>query len=86
MILAQAYNALAPRAPFLSLTAGLTTAQQEFPGLFTPPPGAAPAPPPRPRPVAPPTAGREDVVFERSPRARNYRLTLRRDGSAVATI
>jgi predicted metal-dependent hydrolase len=26
------------------------------------------------------------VVFERSPRARNYRLTLRRDGTAVATI
>lgn len=27
-----------------------------------------------------------DVVFERSRRARNYRLTLRRDGTAVATI
>lgn len=27
-----------------------------------------------------------DIVFERSQRARNYRLTLRRDGTAVATI
>lgn len=27
-----------------------------------------------------------DIVFERSDRARNYRLTLRRDGTAVATI
>lgn len=37
----------------------------------------------------PPTAahrGEGDIVFERSPRARNYRLTLRRDGTAVATI
>ena len=32
---------------------------------------------------APPAGG---VVFERSPRARNYRLTLRRDGTAVAVI
>ncbi|MBI4626096.1 MAG: M48 family metallopeptidase [Verrucomicrobia bacterium] len=31
-------------------------------------------------------AHRADVVFERSQRARNYRLTLRRDGTAVATI
>jgi len=31
-------------------------------------------------------AHRTDVVFERSQRARNYRLTLRRDGTAVATI
>ncbi|MFM1851801.1 MAG: hypothetical protein RIS54_1485 [Verrucomicrobiota bacterium] len=29
---------------------------------------------------------RGGVVFERSARARNYRLTLRRDGTAVATI
>jgi predicted metal-dependent hydrolase len=28
----------------------------------------------------------EDIVFTRSCRARNYRLTLRRDGTAVATI
>lgn len=31
------------------------------------------------------TAG-EEIVFERSLRAKNYRLTLRRDGVAVATI
>jgi len=30
--------------------------------------------------------GRAGIVFERSPRARHYRLTLRRDGTAVATI
>jgi len=33
---------------------------------------------------APAAAG--GIVFERSARARNYRLTLRRDGTAVATI
>lgn len=35
-----------------------------------------------PAPVARP----EKIIFERSHRARNYRLTLRRDGTAVATI
>jgi predicted metal-dependent hydrolase len=64
----------------------LTIAQQEIPGLFTPPPGALPAPPPRPRPPASPGVDEPAVVLERSPRARNYRLTLRRDGTAVATI
>ncbi|HWA86650.1 MAG TPA: SprT family zinc-dependent metalloprotease, partial [Opitutus sp.] len=39
--------------------------------LFAPAKGAAP---------------RDGIVFERSPRARQYRLTLRRDGTAVATI
>lgn len=34
-----------------------------------------------------PTTGRSDaIVFQRSARARHYRLTLRRDGVAVATI
>ncbi len=33
-----------------------------------------------------PTAARPAVVFVRSPAARRYRLTLRRDGTAVATI
>jgi len=33
-----------------------------------------------------PPAGGDHVVFERSYRARNYRLTLRRDGTAVAII
>ncbi|MSU69746.1 MAG: M48 family peptidase [Opitutaceae bacterium] len=31
-------------------------------------------------------AANVEIVFERSHRARNYRLTLRRDGTAVATI
>jgi predicted metal-dependent hydrolase len=31
-------------------------------------------------------AARPDLVFVRSPRARHYRLTLRRDGVAVATV
>ncbi len=33
-----------------------------------------------------PAAGRTELVFVRSLRARNYRLTLRKDGTAVATI
>ncbi len=37
-------------------------------------------------PRAAPGRGEGDIVFQRSPRARNYRLTLRRDGTAVATI
>lgn len=82
----RSYNALALRVSLLSLAGGLTTAQQELLDLFTPLPGAPSAPAPRPRPVAPPPAGEETVVFERSARARNYRLTLRRDGTAVATI
>jgi predicted metal-dependent hydrolase len=59
--------------------------QQGFLELFTPTAGVH---------RAPPSAAAEDrgrrtedgIVFERSPRARNYRLTLRRDGIAVATI
>lgn len=35
---------------------------------------------------AAPSAWKTDIVFRRSPRARQYRLTLRRDGVAVATI
>jgi predicted metal-dependent hydrolase len=59
--------------------------QQELLGLFTPAPGAHVPPAPGPRPVAPPPAG-PGVVLARSARARHYRLTLRRDGTAVATI
>lgn len=71
--------------------------QQDFFGLFAPEPGvhhappagrtpAAPAVSPMP-PAAPKVATSADsIVFERSHRARNYRLTLRRDGVAVATI
>lgn len=59
--------------------------QQSLFQLFTPAAGVHRVPPPTPRPVvAAPAHG--DIVFERSPRARNYRLTLRRDGTAVATI
>jgi predicted metal-dependent hydrolase len=47
-------------------------------GMHHPPQVATRAP----AAVAPP----EGIVFERSHRARNYRLTLRRDGTAVATI
>lgn len=32
------------------------------------------------------TTAQPDLVFVRSPRARNYRLTLRKDGVAVATV
>ncbi|HVU33111.1 MAG TPA: SprT family zinc-dependent metalloprotease [Opitutaceae bacterium] len=45
------------------------------------------APPtPVPASVARTSAPTDEVVFERSLKARNYRLTLRRDGVAVATI
>ena len=60
----------------------MTEDQQTWFGLFTPTAGVHRAPP-TPSPVV---EAREDVVFERSARARNYRLTLRRDGVAVATI
>ncbi len=49
--------------------------QQTLLGLFAPAAGVHHVPP------AP-----HHVVFERSHRARNYRLTLRRDGTAVAVI
>ncbi|MBM3853162.1 MAG: M48 family metallopeptidase, partial [Verrucomicrobia bacterium] len=71
---------------------GGSVSQQDFFGFFDPQPGVHRAPPsglhhPRaaePAPVI--RGGAEQVVFERSRRARNYRLTLRRDGVAVATI
>ena len=50
--------------------------QQNLFGVFSPVAGVHKAPP----------AEGDHVVFERSPRARNYRLTLRRDGTAVAVI
>lgn len=50
-------------------------------GLFAPQAGVHRTPPVETRP-----APDDAVVFERSRRARNYRLTLRRDGVAVATI
>ncbi len=59
--------------------------QTLLPFLGTPP--ATPAP--RPVTVAPVSArvpAAEPIVFERSPRSLSYRLTLRRDGTVVATI
>lgn len=74
--------------------------QQDFFGFFAPAAGVHHIPPPRPAVPSPvpvqltPTlaqrtaapADEETIVFERSHKARNYRLTLRRDGTAVATI
>ena len=54
--------------------------QQNLFGIFAPAPGVHRAPP------ADTTRQRDGVVFERSTRARHYRLTLRRDGTAVAVI
>ncbi|HEX2854400.1 MAG TPA: SprT family zinc-dependent metalloprotease [Opitutaceae bacterium] len=53
--------------------------QQVLFGLFAPQSGVHHVPP-----AATVVSG--EIVFERSHRARNYRLTLRRDGKAVATI
>ena len=58
--------------------------QQTLLGLFTPTAGVHHVPPAATR--SPVHQERPDIVFERSDRARNYRLTLRRDGVAVATI
>jgi predicted metal-dependent hydrolase len=59
--------------------------QQTLLGFFAPAVGVHHLPPAATR--APANHGpTRDIVFERSHRARNYRLTLRRDGTAVATI
>lgn len=55
--------------------------QQDLFGLFTPESGVHKSPPTAPD--APEGGG---VVFRRSPSAHTYRLTLKRDGTAVATI
>ena len=63
--------------------------QQNLFGFFTPAAGVHRQPPAtaRPEQVAKViTTPQGDVVLERSQRANNYRLTLRRDGTAVATI
>lgn len=57
--------------------------------LFAPAPGAQKPPSAPPAPVARPPASppaAPALVFVRSPRARHYRLTLKRDGTAVVTI
>jgi predicted metal-dependent hydrolase len=59
--------------------------QQTLLGFFAPAVGAQQVRPPVSRSPAQ-EGGVTGIVFERSHRARNYRLTLRRDGTAVATI
>jgi predicted metal-dependent hydrolase len=54
--------------------------QEDWFGQFAPAPGVHRAPP------APAEGPRESVVFKRSANARNYRISLGRDGVAVATI
>src|SRR5579859_631491 len=56
--------------------------QQDLFGWFSPASGVHKTPP---APLATGAAA-AGIVFERSARARRYRLTLRRDGTAVATI
>jgi predicted metal-dependent hydrolase len=57
--------------------------QQNLFGVFAPEPGVHRTPP---HSTGSGQAAEGGVVFERSARARNYRLTLRRDGTAVAII
>ena len=68
---------------------------QGFLDFFAPPPTRPVAPAagvrtpsedPRRAALAEEQARGEEIVYERSARARNYRLTLRKDGVAVATI
>lgn len=65
--------------------------QQDLFGLFAPESGVHKAPPSHPATISSqaavsPEESTESVVFQRSARARGYRLTLKRDGTAVATI
>jgi len=54
--------------------------QQDWFGNFAPSPGVHLSPPPAG------AGAREGIVFRRSANARNYRLSLGRDGVAIATI
>jgi len=55
--------------------------------LFTPASGGGKPPPPAPVASQPPASpAAPALVFVRSRRARNYRITLKRDGTAVVTI
>ena len=56
-------------------------AQQDLFGVFRPVAGVHKAPP-----ATGGAATHDGIVFQRSANARNYRLTLKRDGTAVATI
>ncbi len=58
--------------------------QESLFGIFSPEAGVHKAPPLSTG--SGPAASEHGVVYERSYRARNYRLTLRRDGTAVAII
>jgi len=69
--------------------------QQDLFGLFAPTSGVHHSPPAHPAHAANSAPSgfaqtdsqpRSEIVFERSAKARRYRLTLRRDGVAVATI
>lgn len=86
----EAHNALALRGRIPSLATTVNQEQQQnLFGFFTPAAGVHRPPPAtaRPEQVAKViTTPQGDVVLERSQRANNYRLTLRRDGTAVATI
>jgi predicted metal-dependent hydrolase len=56
--------------------------QQDLFGLFQPEAGVHKSPPP----AGPAAVKAGEIVFQRSAKARSYRLTLKRDGTAVATI
>ena len=57
--------------------------QEDLFGLFQPEAGVHRSPP---MPIAVSASDTEEIVFQRSAKARSYRLTLKRDGTAVATI
>jgi predicted metal-dependent hydrolase len=57
--------------------------QQDLFGLFQPEAGVHKSPP---LPATNSVPEKEGIVFQRSAKARGYRLTLKRDGTAVATI
>lgn len=70
--------------------------QQDLFGLFSPESGVHKSPPSAatasstgntsPAAAVPATAAEEQIIFQRSAKAQGYRLTLKRDGTAVATI
>jgi predicted metal-dependent hydrolase len=63
--------------------------QQDLFGLFSPESGVHKSPPVIGAATAPPVpeVGNEsEIIFQRSEKARGYRLTLKRDGTAIATI
>ena len=94
-------NSLTPRSPdatesFHSAADVSSAQQQDFFGFLSPTAGVHRGPPPPAAMPLPPLVetvaerseapSSDTIVFERSAKARNYRLTLRRDGTAVATI